>query len=199
MKKKTKIILWICVLVSMALISLVSISLLSTNQQVKRMNEKILRFLMSLKDTSWTNPEGRFLAAKIVYIDPYSKDRDIFFTVPTDKMEQFEKGFRESMQNAEQPYMGRINMWKMYRLEIITEKKTYKVYIEWTGEKVYFENGMESKDLRKVFYDVGLKEPSAERDKKSTKVSNNNPPTHCQDRKWVPGKQHQRPGPGCPC
>ncbi len=176
MKKKTKIILWICVLVSVGLISLVSISLFSTNQQVKRMNEKILRFLMSLKDTSWTNPEGRFLAARIVYIDPYSKDRGIFFTVPTDKMEQFEKGFRESMQNAEQPYMGRINMWKMYRLEIITEKKTYKVYIEWTGEKVYFENGRESKDLRKVFFDVGLKEPSAERDKKSTKVCSRNSP-----------------------
>lgn len=51
------------------------------------MNEKILLFLRSLKDTSWTSPEGRFQAARIVCIDPYSKDRDIFFTVPVDKME----------------------------------------------------------------------------------------------------------------
>jgi len=160
-------IIWIGGLVAMVLISLVSISLFSTNQQVKRMNEKILRFVMSLKDTSWSSPEGRFLAASIVYIDPYSKDRNIFFTVPADKIEQFEKGYREAIRTAEKPYEWYINMWKMYRLEITTEKKTYKVYLEWTNEKVLFENGMQSKDLRKVFFDVGLGEPSTDRDEKN--------------------------------
>jgi hypothetical protein len=165
MQKKAKII-WIGVAIVLILISLASISLFSTNQQVKRMNEKILLFLMSLKDTSWTNPEGRFQTARIVYIDPYSKDRNISFTVPADKIEQFEKGFRESIQNADRPYGGRggLYMWKMYRLEITTEKKTYKVFIKWTSEKVLFENGMESKDLRKVFFDVGLGEPPTDRD-----------------------------------
>lgn len=121
---------------------------------------------MSLKDTSWTDPEGRFLAARIVYIDPYSKESNVFFTIPADKMEQFEKGFRESIQNADQRYVGRINMWKMYLLEITTEKKTYKVYLEWTSEKVLFENGMESKDLRKVFFNAGLGEPPTDRNEK---------------------------------
>jgi len=167
MKKKAKIIIWIGGLIAVVMISLVSISLFSTNQQVKRMNEKILRFFMSLKDTSWTKPEGRFQVARIVYIDPYSKDRDIFFTVPADKIEQFEKGYREAIRTADNPYGWYINMWKMYRLEITTEKKTYKVYIEWTREKVLFENGMESKDLRKVFFDVGLGEPSTDRDEKA--------------------------------
>ncbi len=167
MKKKAKIIIWICGLIALVLISLVSISLFSTNQRVKYVNEKILRFFMSLKDTSWTSPEGRFQAARIVYIDPYSKDRDIFFTVPIDKIEQFEKGYREAIRTADNPYGWNVNLWKMYRLEITTEKKTYKVYLKWTSEKVYFENGMESSDLRKVFFDVGLGEPSTDRDAKT--------------------------------
>jgi len=146
MKKKAKIIIWICGLVAVVLISLVSISLFSTNQRVKQMNEKILLFLMSLEDTSWTDPEGRFLAARVVYIDPDSKERDIFFTVPADKMEQFEKEFRESIQNATRPYEGRggLYMWKMYQLEIATEKKTYKVFISWTSDHLYFENGLKT-------------------------------------------------------
>lgn len=168
MKKKVKII-WICGLIAVVLVSLVSISLFSTNRRVKYMNEKIILFLMSLKDTRWTNPDGRFLAARIVYIDPYSKDRDIFFTVPANKIEQFENGFRKSIQSANRPYEGRrgLYMWKMYQLEVTTEKKTYKAYIEWTSEKVLFENGMESKDLRKVFFDAGLGEPSNGNDAKN--------------------------------
>lgn len=173
MKKKAKIIILIGGLIAVVMISLVSISLFSTNQRVKYMNWKIMLFFMSLKDTGWINPEGRFQAARIVYIDPYSKDRDIFFTVPADKIEQFEKGYRKAIRTAEKPYEWYINMWKMYRLEITTEKKTYKVYLEWTNEKVLFENGMESKDLKKVFFDVGLGElPNDSDANKLTKVRN---------------------------
>jgi hypothetical protein len=167
MKKKAKIILWIFGLFAMVLIILVSISLFSTNQRVKYVNWKIMLFFMSFKDTGWINPEGRFQSVRIVYIDPYSKEKNISFTVPADKIEQFEKGYREAIRTAQKPYEWNINLWKMYRLEITTEKKTYKVFFEWTNEKVLFENGMESSDLRKVFFDVGLGEPSTGRDEKT--------------------------------
>jgi hypothetical protein len=108
---------------------------------------------MSLKDTSWTNPEGRFLAARIVYIDPYSKDRDIFFTVPAVKMEEFEKVYRESIKNAVKTDYW-LNMWKMYRLEITTEKKTYKVFISWDSDHLYFENGLKSYELQNILNDI---------------------------------------------
>jgi len=158
MKKKTKYIAGGCAFI---IVTLVSISLFSTNQQVKRMNEKMLRFFMSLQDTSWTNPKGRFLAARIVYIDEYSKDKDrrVLFTVPADKMEQFEKGYRDAIRTADNPYGWDIFMQKEYWLEITTEKKTYKAYLRWTDEKVCLENGMRSKDLRKVFFDAGLGYP----------------------------------------
>ncbi len=136
-EKESKNNKWTGGLIAAVMISLVSISLFSTNQRVKYVNWKIFLFFMSLKDTGWINPEGRFQAARIVYIDPYSKDRNISFTVPADKIEPFEKGYREAIRTAEKPYEWNINMWKMYRLEITTEKKTYKVYIEWTNEKVF--------------------------------------------------------------
>ncbi len=161
-KKKTKII-WICGLFAVVLISLVSISLFSTNQQVKRMNGKILQFVMSLKDTSWMDPKGEFIGAHIEASALHDVPRSVWFVVPSERMEEFERVYRESIKNGVQTGYNP-NFWKINLLRIqTTAKKEYKVYINWTSDHLYFENGLKTNGLQNILNDIMEKNKANEK------------------------------------
>jgi hypothetical protein len=104
-------------------------------------------------------PAGRFQKVSIVL--PINKNyEEVIFEVPPDKMAEFEAGFRKYVQNAmplNTPLSGGI-----YELRIKAEKGKYSAYINYYDNTVtingdYFHRGFRSKELRKVFYDAGLK------------------------------------------
>jgi len=122
-------------------------------------------------------PKGRFQKVGIVSITPISDQRNyeqIIFEVPADKMTEFETGFRRCVQNA-MPLEGIITCISP-KLKIRTEKGKYSAYIYCDDNSVIvfggtlFHRGFSSGELRKVFYDAGLKydsekQPAHEREK----------------------------------
>jgi hypothetical protein len=100
-------------------------------------------------------PKGQFQKVSIE-VDNY-----IIFEVPADKMAEFEVGFRREVQNAT-PLKG-ILCCLSPELKIKTGKGKYSAYICYDDDDVtiygndIFERGFVSRELRKVFYDAGLK------------------------------------------
>lgn len=99
-------------------------------------------------------PKGQFQKVSI-------KDGNyIIFEVPADKMAEFEIDFRKCVQNAT-PLKG-ILCCLSPELKIKTEKGKYSAHICYDDNvAIYgndiFERGFVSRELRKVFYDAGLK------------------------------------------
>lgn len=153
MKKKAKI-RWIGGFIAVVLISLVSISLFSTNQRVKYMNGKILQFIMSLKDTSWMDPKGEFIGAHIEASALQDVPRSVWLVVPSERMEEFERVYRESIKNGVQmgytPYFWNVNLLRIQT----TAKKEYKVFISWDSDHLYFENGLKTNGLQNILNDI---------------------------------------------
>lgn len=173
MKKSTKYIAGGCAFI---IVTLVSVSLFSSNPKVKYANEKILRFLISLRnmDTSWTNPKGEFVSVYIESVAMHGVPSSIWFKVPADKMKEFEKGYRDSLKNAVQTTFW--NMWRTDRLWIETTEGKYEVFIMYTDEHVLFENGLKSKEFRRVLNDAGFEIDPTPTEDDETGQSNTNFP-----------------------
>jgi len=107
-------------------------------------------------------PEGRFQKVSIVASDFSGKDYEgfVIFEVPADKMAEFEAGFRKCVQNAT-PLKGILTCLPD-ELRIQAEKGKYSAYICCDDDVVviyggFFHRGFISSELRKGFYNAGLK------------------------------------------
>lgn len=103
-------------------------------------------------------PKGRF--QKVSMIGGY--EGRVFFEVPADKMAEFEANFRKRVQSATSS-KGIEGCIPVAELRIQTDKGKYFAYIDYHdyGITIYrrslFHRGFSSSELRKVFYDAGLK------------------------------------------
>jgi len=109
-------------------------------------------------------PSGNFQKVSIVWLPQIGsgkKIEEIIFEVPADKMKEFEAGFRRDVQSAI-PLKGDPGRIFVDVLRIQADNGKYSAYIdcENKGVLIYggpFHRGFISKELRKVFYDAGLK------------------------------------------
>jgi hypothetical protein len=107
-------------------------------------------------------PKGQFQKVSIVSVTPISGGKDyeqIIFEVPSDKIKEFEAGFRRCVRDA-QPIKGAVGCIGS-DLRILADKGKYFAKIVETDDRViiyggFFHRGLRSKELRKVFYDAGL-------------------------------------------
>jgi len=103
-------------------------------------------------------PKGRF--QKVNIVTPISGQ--ILFEIPSDKMGEFEANFRKCVQSAISS-KGVSGCIPVAALRIQTDKGKYFAYIDCDdyGVTIYrsslFHRGFSSSELRKVFYDAGLK------------------------------------------
>lgn len=105
-------------------------------------------------------PKGEFRNVSIVQAYPKMKNEYICFEVPADKMKEFEAGFRRCIQDA--ILVKGIICCLGSELRIQTDKEKYCAYICWDDDEItfldgIFHHGMRAKELRKVFYNAGLK------------------------------------------
>jgi len=106
-------------------------------------------------------PKGHFQKVSIVTSDFGGYEERVVFEVPADKMKEFEADFRRCVQNA-LPLEGYICCISPV-LKIQTENGEYWADICYDDYDVtiqrssFFHRGFSSSELRKVFYDAGLK------------------------------------------
>ena len=108
-------------------------------------------------------PKGQFQKVSIVSVFPISGSKDeeyVLFEVPADKMKEFETGFRRYVQSA--ITLKGILGCLPPELRIQADKGKHFAYICHDDDEViiyggFFHRGFRSKELRKVFYDAGLK------------------------------------------
>jgi hypothetical protein len=109
-------------------------------------------------------PKGHFQKVSIVWVPQIGsgkKIEEIIFEVPADKMKEFEAGFRKCAQSAI-PLKGDPGRIIVDALRIQADRGKYSACIDYDDKEIliyggFFHRGFISKDLRKVFYDAGLK------------------------------------------
>jgi hypothetical protein len=132
--------------------------------------------LCKVIDLRKTLPEGHFQKVSIVDAGDYDY---VIFEVPADKVKEFEVGFRKSAPNAK-PIRGNEGCGPAEVLRIQAEKGKYSAYICYAGDEVivyggFFHRGFVSRELRKVFYDAGLKYNSERQEAKEKEKDSNQP------------------------
>lgn len=108
------------------------------------------------------DPKGEFIGAHIE-ASALGDDgpRSVWLVIPSERMEEFEKVYRESIKNAVKTDYW-LNMWEINLLRIqTTEKREYKVFIVWDSDHLYFENGLKSNELQNIINDI-MKKSSEE-------------------------------------
>ena len=108
-------------------------------------------------------PREEFTKVSIVSVTP-SKDKDIelvLFEIPDSKMKRFEEGFWRCIKSATPTT---IQFLKAVQLRIQTTNGKYTAYIYYDDNEITFYNSLKSKELRKVFYNAGLKYSSERQD-----------------------------------
>jgi hypothetical protein len=159
MKKKTIIIISLLIVIIAIAIPVTGFLLLAFYPWEPETKGKIVEAIkiIDLKNL----PKGRFQKVSIATNDFDGYKGRIFFEVPADKMIEFEADFRRYVQNA-MPLEGIITCLPD-KLRIQTGKGKYSADICYDDYGViiqrssFFHRGFSSSELRKVFYDAGLK------------------------------------------
>jgi len=111
-------------------------------------------------------PKGNFLEARIVDLDFNGKERSGWFEIPNDRIREFEEKFRKCIEKARSDKrLTPVGIMKMNQLRIITDKGKYAMYVIWTDDYMLFDGRyrtLESKDMRQLFFEMGLKKRSLE-------------------------------------
>ncbi len=141
---KTKIfLLWLILLFVAVISAILSFLLFKNSWQVIDLRKSM--------------PKGKFLEASIVELGDDGKVNYVWLEkIPDNRMEEFEKGFKECVKNAKQFEGSSGDILEINQLRITTDKGKYAVYLIWTENYVQF-NGLRSKEFRKVLFDFGLK------------------------------------------
>jgi hypothetical protein len=102
--------------------------------------------------TTW--PKGTWLSAQFVIAMP-EKDDSIVFSIPSDKLLEFEKQLKQAVE--ESPKMEN-PQWDIYQLHIVTTKRTYKTAAFISEDRVMADTWM-SENLKKSLGEWGYKKP----------------------------------------
>ncbi len=119
------------------------------------------RYFWDVINLKYSMPKGNFLQASIVGLYNDGKASYVWFRIPDDRIQEFEKKFRECAEKARREDEGPtpVGIGHFNQLRIITDKGKYAMHIIWTDEEVLFDgwfSALMSRDFRKVLSDMGM-------------------------------------------
>jgi hypothetical protein len=107
-------------------------------------------------DLRKTWPKGYWMQAKFVVMGNYGEE-GIVFMVPLDNLNEFEQVLKQEIKRSPKSYYPR---WDIFQLRIVTTKGKYTTTaLLDSGSNEISANTWQSKNLKKLLYEWGYKEP----------------------------------------